>query len=307
MNELVERRALRRRPCAVAWTGFVLGLALAWGLAGPADAQTNTPAPPAATSDTAASPKDTSQPKPTPAPPSSAGSATPAPASPSTATQPSATPPASATAPQTTPTPGTQSPQPTPVPTTPGATPPATPEGTPLAPSGKPQRNEIEPNGSPGIPDNATTENVEVPGRPIVLLKGQSTYDDAFKSIKASLDTVKKAMDKAGIKASGHPITIFSEPDDKGFKFQAAVPVSQKPDKTDFGDGVTAAVSPSGKAIKFQHRGAYDDIDSTYDVITAFLDAKGMQVDSPYIEEYLTDLTTSDDPNLQVDIYVFVK
>lgn len=61
------------------------------------------------------------------------------------------------------------------------------------------------------------------------------------------------------------------------------------------------------KAIKFQHRGAYDDIDSTYDVITAYLDAKGLQVDSPYIEEYLTDLTTSDDPNLQVDIYVFVK
>jgi effector-binding domain-containing protein len=30
--------------------------------------------------------------------------------------------------------------------------------------------------------------------------------------------------------------------------------------------------SPSGKAIKFLHRGAYDDIDSTYDLITAFLD-----------------------------------
>ena len=66
-------------------------------------------------------------------------------------------------------------------------------------------------------------------------------------------------------------------------------------------------VSPAGTAIKFQHRGAYDDIDSTYDVITAYLDAKGMQVDNPYIEEYLTPLTDAADPNLQVDIYVFVK
>ena len=146
-----------------------------------------------------------------------------------------------------------------------------------------------------------------MPARPIIAVKGDSSYDDAFTSIKAALDKVKGAMAKAGIKPAGHMITIFSEPDDKGFKFQAGVPVAQTPAKTDLGDGVVAAMSPSGKAIKFQHRGAYDDIDSTYDVITAFLDAKGLQVDSPYIEEYLNDLTTADDPNLQVDIYVFVK
>ena len=147
-----------------------------------------------------------------------------------------------------------------------------------------------------------------MPARPLVMVSGQSSYDDAFKSIKASLDKVKAAMDKAGLKPSGHPITIFSEPDDKGFKYEAAIPIAGAPAaKPDLGAGVTIGTSPSGKAIKFQHRGAYDDIDSTYDVITAFLDAKGLQVDNPYIEEYLTDLTTADDPNLQVDIYVFVK
>ena len=158
------------------------------------------------------------------------------------------------------------------------------------------------------VPDNATTESVQVPPRTVVMVTGKSSYDDAFKSIKASMDTLKAAMAKAGLKPSGHPITIFSEPDDKGFKYQAAVPIAAKPAGTpDLGPGVTIGTSPSGKAIKFQHRGAYEDIDSTYDVITAYLDAKGLQVDNPYIEEYLTDLTTPDDPNLQVDIYVFVK
>ena len=177
----------------------------------------------------------------------------------------------------------------------------------PLAPGGIKQNNEIEPNATPTKPENATTENVEVPARPVVAISGQSSYDEAFKSIKASLEAVEKAMGKAGLKPTGHPITIFSAPDDKGFKYQAGVPLAQKPEKTDLGGGVTVVMSPAGKAIKFQHRGAYDDIDSTYDVITAYLDAKGLQVDSPYIEEYLTDLTTADDPNLQVDIYVFVK
>ena len=205
-------------------------------------------------------------------------------------------------------TPSTTAPAPA---TPPADVPPAAPTdgksqlGTSNAP---PAKTQIENNAAPGIPDNATTENVEVPARPVALITGQSTYDDAFKSIKTSLDTLNAAIAKAGLTASGHPVTIFSEPDENGFKYQAAVPLTTKPEgKDDLGNGVKIGSSPAGKAIKFQHRGAYDDIDSTYDVITAYLDAKGLQVDNPYIEEYLTELKTPDDPNLQVDIYVFMK
>ena len=285
-------------------TGFAAALlAVLLAVAAPAGAQTNTPTPGAAQGAPQASPKDAAPP-------------TAAPASPTTTTPQSARPPtpvptpapAAGTAPPVVPAPATPTPPAT-SPATPSTAPKpnATPEGVPLAPSGKKQTNEIEPNATPTKPESATTENVEVPARPIVAVSGQSSYDEAFKSIKASLESVEKAMGKAGIKPIGHPITIFSAPDDKGFKYQAGVPVAQKPEKTDLGGGVLASLSPAGKAIKFQHRGAYDDIDSTYDVITAFLDAKGLQVDSPYIEEYLTELTTADDPNLQVDIYVFVK
>lgn len=171
-----------------------------------------------------------------------------------------------------------------------------------------PSKTQIENNAAPGVPNDATTETVEIPARPVAEISGQSTYDDAFKSIKASLETLQAAVVKAGLTPSGHPVTIFSEPDENGFKYLAAVPLASKPaGKDDLGNGVKIGVSPSGKAIKFQHRGAYDDIDSTYDVITAYLDAKGLQVDNPYIEEYLTELKTPDDPNLQVDIYVFMK
>lgn len=182
----------------------------------------------------------------------------------------------------------------------------APPQGAPAPNQPQPGNTEGE-NGAPGLLDSAATETVEVPSRPIVMVKGSSSYDDAFNSIKASLDKVKAAMAKAGLKPAGHPITIFSEPDDKGFKYEAAVPVAQTPDKADLGDGVTVGTSPSGKAIKFQHRNDYESIDSTYDAIAAYLDAKGILASNPYVEEYLGDLTTADDPNLQVDIYVFIK
>ena len=257
-------------------------LLLVFGCTAAADAQTSTP---------------------TPASPAAQSQATQSPATQSPATPSPAATPAAKTPPPTPAAPTTPPPPPAPTTTTPGTS-----GATPLAPAGKPNATEIEPNASPTTPQTTTTETVDVKARPIAMLSGDSSYDDAFKSIKTSLDTVRQAMDKAGMKPTGHPITIFSAPDEKGFKFQAGVPIAAKPDgKSDLGGGVTLGDTPIGKALKFQHRGAYEDIDSTYDVITAYLDAKGLQVDNPYIEEYLTDLTTADDPNLQVDIYVFIK
>jgi effector-binding domain-containing protein len=71
--------------------------------------------------------------------------------------------------------------------------------------------------------------------------------------------------------------------------------------------GISLAESPSGKAIKFQHRGAYDDIDSTYEAITAYLDEKGIDARNLFVEDYLNEAKDSTDINLQVDIYVFLK
>ena len=65
--------------------------------------------------------------------------------------------------------------------------------------------------------------------------------------------------------------------------------------------------TPVGKAMRFEHRGAYDDIDATYEAITAYLDEKGIDAQDMFIEEYLNDVKTPDDPNLQVDIFVLLK
>ena len=59
--------------------------------------------------------------------------------------------------------------------------------------------------------------------------------------------------------------------------------------------------------MRFQHRSAYDDIDSTYEAITAYLDEKGIEAKNMFAEEYLNRTKTSDDPALEVDIYVFLK
>ena len=66
-------------------------------------------------------------------------------------------------------------------------------------------------------------------------------------------------------------------------------------------------VTPGGKAMRFQHRSAYDDIDSTYQAITAYLDEKGLEAQNLFIEEYLNTPKGPEDPDLEVDIYVFLR
>ena len=101
------------------------------------------------------------------------------------------------------------------------------------------------------------------------------------------------------------PLTVFVETDDAGFSYQAMVPVesaaASRPNLTpEIGFGRT----PEGKAYQFLHRGPYETIDSTYETITAYLDAKGLVVKDVFVEEYLTDLTDRADDSLEINIFV---
>ena len=55
-------------------------------------------------------------------------------------------------------------------------------------------------------------------------------------------------------------MTIYTETDDTGFKFRAAVPVAEAPKDAPKGD-IAVGQAPSGKALKFVHRGSYDALD----------------------------------------------
>ena len=72
-------------------------------------------------------------------------------------------------------------------------------------------------------------------------------------------------------------------------------------------DGLRFGTTPSGKALRFAHKGSYESIDSTYETLTAYLDAKDIVVQDRFVEEYATDLKDSTDDNLDVNIYALVK
>jgi effector-binding domain-containing protein len=186
-------------------------------------------------------------------------------------------------------------------------TPPA--PATPAAPPSATQPQASPPAAQqPGEPAVEAAQTVDVPARPVALVRGSSTWDDGFKSITTALTQIQTEMQKAGLAASGHAFTVFVETDDAGFRYEAMIPLATAPEgKNELAKDIKLGSSPSGKAMKFQHRGSYDDIDATYEAITAYLDEKNIEAQNLFIEEYLTDPKTSDDASLEVDIYVFIK
>ena len=101
-------------------------------------------------------------------------------------------------------------------------------------------------------------------------------------------------------------MTIYTETDDKGFEFHAAVPVDEVPKDPPKGD-ISVGEAPAGRALKFVHRGSYDALDSTYEAITNFLDKRQLDAKDQFIEEYVSDILSTPPDNLVVNIYVPVK
>ena len=86
--------------------------------------------------------------------------------------------------------------------------------------------------------------------------------------------------------------------------FKAAQrPIPKNPPRGDLALGH----SPEGKALKFVHRGSYDDLDNTYEAITNYLDDKRLEAKDMFIEEYVTDPTITDAKKLIVNVYVVLK
>jgi len=234
-----------------------------------------------------------------PAPADQAPAAAPAPAEPApaaSAPQPDASAPApAASAPEA---PAQPQPQP------PATAQPAPASPAPAAPDQQNARATLFPNPS----DPTGVEEGVLAAKPAAVFSGTSTWEEAFTSLKNAVAKLDGELKKAGIAPAGRPVTIFVDTDDNGFKFKTMIPIAQAPEgKTELTPEITFGKTPEGKAFRFVHKDAYDEIDGTYETITAYLDIKEIVAEDAFIEEYVGDFTDSQDTNFEVNIYVQPK
>ncbi|GJD95183.1 GyrI-like domain-containing protein [Methylobacterium iners] len=195
------------------------------------------------------------------------------------------------------PTPGAPGPaQPVPIPAQSGAAP----AGTPPA---SPRQTLVE------VPGDANdVDEVSLPAKPAAILPGRAKWEEAVPTLRGAFGKIEASLAKAGIRPTGRPIAVFAKTDDEGFQFEAMIPIEAMPDpKPAEAEGLRYGVTPSGRALRFPHKGSYDAIDGTYETLTAYLDAKDVVVQDRFIEEYVTDLSEKADDQLDVNIYALPK
>jgi effector-binding domain-containing protein len=148
-------------------------------------------------------------------------------------------------------------------------------------------------------------EETDLTPKSVVMLKGNANWDSAFDTLIDSFKTLSALLDKQGIKPAGNSVIVYTSTDDTGFTFQAEIPVDQEP--KNLAKGMSIGKSPDGKALKFVHRGSYDNMDNTYEAITNYLDDKKLEAKDTFIEEYITDPLKTAEDKLVINVYVPLK
>ena len=148
-------------------------------------------------------------------------------------------------------------------------------------------------------------EQIALEPKTVVVLKGNANWDSAFDALIDSFKSLSGLLDKQGIKRSGNPMIVYTSTDDTGFTYLAEIPVEQDP--KNLTKDMSMGKSPDGKALKFVHRGSYDNMDNTYEAITNHLDDKKLEAKDTFIEEYITDPLKTAEDNLVINVYVPLK
>jgi effector-binding domain-containing protein len=192
----------------------------------------------------------------------------------------------------------------TPVPETPAPAAPATPAPVPPPPAAQ------APATPPPAPAPVQTadpfgDEITLTPKTAVVLKGSANWDSAFETLIESFKKIAGLLDKQGIKPSGNSMIVYTSTDDNGFTYLAEIPVDQEP--KNLPKDMSIGKSPDGKALKFVHRGSYDNMDNTYEAITNHLDDKKLEAKDTFIEEYITDPLKTAEDKLVINVYVPLK
>jgi len=196
----------------------------------------------------------------------------------------------------------------------PSATPMPSPSATPVPPPAETKSPADTPSAAqtPAPPPPAPVQAADPFGeqftlepKKVVVMRGTANWDNAFDTLIDSFKALTALLDKQGIKSAGNSMIVYTSTDDTGFTFLAQIPVEQ--DVKNLTKDMSVGKSPEGKALKFVHRGSYDNMDNTYEAITNHLDEKKLEAKDTFIEEYVTDPLKTAEDKLVINVYVPLK
>ncbi len=157
------------------------------------------------------------------------------------------------------------------------------------------------PSAAPAI----TPEDVVLAPRTVAFVVGKGKWDDAEAVLDTAFKSIYAAMARETIHPAGVPMVEYLDSDDSTFSFKAMVPI-QTEAGAKLGPDVLIGDGPSGRVLKFEHRGSFDDLEQVYNRIDDYLASKSLTM-TKVVEEYVTDPMVTTPNNTVTEIYVFTQ
>ncbi|MEM7353138.1 MAG: SRPBCC family protein, partial [Acidobacteriota bacterium] len=149
-------------------------------------------------------------------------------------------------------------------------------------------------------------ETTQVEAIPIAYLSGTSSQDSAAiaEAFGNAYGQIGAFMGAHGLAPAGQPIAINAAWEDESYAFDAAIPITALPEgEVPADSAVQIGQTYAGKVLKAVHVGPYSDLESTYEKITAYLTAYGIETADRSWDEWVSDPGQTPEEELVTHIY----
>ena len=149
-----------------------------------------------------------------------------------------------------------------------------------------------------------------VPSTTIAYATGSSSNDptEISASLAAAYGQVLGFVSTNGLQLAGQPLAITNYWDDRGFGFDAGIPVSGTPGR---GAGPDSAVrmgeTYGGRVVRAVHVGPYTELEKTYQKVEAFAAAHNVEANGRPWDVFVSDPGSVAEEELITEIYYPVK
>lgn len=150
----------------------------------------------------------------------------------------------------------------------------------------------------------------EVPSTTIAYFTGSSGNDpdEIGAALGAAYGRVAMFISANGLQMDGQPIAINNYWDERGFGFDAGIPVSGQPARGAGPDSpVRMGETYGGRVVRAVHVGPYTALEETYSVVEAFIAAHRLEMNGRSWDVWVSDPGNTPEEELITEVYYPVK
>lgn len=153
----------------------------------------------------------------------------------------------------------------------------------------------------------ADIQIVEVSAKPILYVTASSTQDTAAiaQAYGQAYSQIGPVIAAAGVEQAGAPMGIDNYWDERGYGFDAAIPVSRN--DIELAAPVQSGQSYAGRAVRVRHVGSYAGLEASQKQGAAYIEIYALKAHDRVYTEFVSDPGNTPEAELISDIYLPIE